>query len=61
MFREVVQAYVRMQDGSTAVVVAVTSRYIMCANAGDSRAVMLDGDTVIPLSVCDAMSQDCMC
>jgi hypothetical protein len=31
-------------DGSTSVVMAVTSRYIMVANAGDSRAVLMDGD-----------------
>ena len=38
-------------DGSTSVVMAVTSRYIMVANAGDSRAVLMDGDKVA-LSVC---------
>ena len=48
--REVLQKYPVMEDGSTACVVAVTSRYIMCGNAGDSRAVLLDGDTVVPLS-----------
>eukprot|EP00802_Teleaulax_amphioxeia_P021873 Tamp_22264.p1 GENE.Tamp_22264~~Tamp_22264.p1 ORF type:complete len:284 (-),score=33.99 Tamp_22264:235-1086(-) len=39
-------------DGSTSVVLAVTSRYIMVANAGDSRAVLMDGNTAVPLS-CD--------
>jgi len=33
-------------DGSTSVVMAVTSRYIMVANAGDSRAVLMDGNKV---------------
>ncbi len=31
------------EGGSTAVVLAVTSQYVMVANAGDSRAVMFDG------------------
>jgi serine/threonine protein phosphatase PrpC len=48
--REWLQKYPVVEDGSTACVVAVTSRYIMCGNAGDSRAVLLDGDTVVPLS-----------
>ena len=37
-------------DGSTSVVMAVTSRYIMVANAGDSRAVLMDGDKAVALS-----------
>jgi len=39
-------------DGSTSVVMAVTSRYIMVANAGDSRAVLMDGNKAVALS-CD--------
>jgi hypothetical protein len=50
-------------DGSTSVVMAVTSRYIMVANAGDSRAVLMDGDKVslpacLPACLCLSV---CVC
>ena len=59
-------------DGSTSVVMAVTSRYIMVANAGDSRAVLMDGDKVclsvclsacvcLSVSVCGTPTHGCAC
>ena len=62
-------------DGSTSVVMAVTSRYIMVANAGDSRAVLMDGDKVslsvclpaclpvscLSVSVCGTLTHGCAC
>lgn len=38
------------RSGSTCVVILVTPSHIICANAGDSRAVLQRGDTVLPLS-----------
>mmetsp|Transcript_25676 Transcript_25676/g.58623 ORF Transcript_25676/g.58623 Transcript_25676/m.58623 type:complete len:267 (+) Transcript_25676:28-828(+) len=48
--REVV-VDLRLSDGSTAVVMAVTPRHIVVGNAGDSRAIVLDGKQAIPLSI----------
>ena len=38
------------RSGSTIVVVMVTPSHILCANAGDSRAVLRKGGRVLPLS-----------
>jgi serine/threonine protein phosphatase PrpC len=38
------------RSGSTCVVVLVTPSHIICANAGDSRAILRRGGSVLPLS-----------
>lgn len=40
----------KMDAGATACVVVVTPTHIVCANAGDSRAFLARGDTVVELS-----------
>ena len=39
-----------LNAGATAVVVAVTKDKVICANAGDSRAALWQGQKCIPLS-----------
>lgn len=42
---------IRMErSGSTVVVVMITPSHILCANAGDSRAILQRGDSALPLS-----------
>lgn len=38
------------ESGTTAVCVFVTPTHVICANSGDSRAIMVSKDVVIPLS-----------
>jgi len=38
------------RSGSTIIVVMVTPTHILCANAGDSRAILKRGDRILPLS-----------
>lgn len=39
-----------LNAGATAVVVAITQNKIICANAGDSRAALWQGEKCVPLS-----------
>lgn len=47
---EVLQPFRIERSGSTIVVVLITPSHVICANAGDSRAIIRQGTRVMPLS-----------